>query len=51
MSNEEYEKSMLKWRAKVENNLRRENGWPALCLYRVRDMYLPATGESFESCH
>jgi len=30
MTNEEYEKSVLKWREEVENNLRRENGWLAL---------------------
>ena len=30
MTNEEYEKSVLKWRAEVDANLRRENGWLAL---------------------
>ena len=28
--NEEYEKSILKWRQEVDGNLRRENGWLAL---------------------
>lgn len=30
MPNEEYEKSILKWRKEVDTNLRRENGWLAL---------------------
>jgi len=30
MTNEEYEKSVLKWRSEVDTNLRRENGWLAL---------------------
>jgi len=30
MANEEYEKSVIKWRQEVDNNLRRENGWLAL---------------------
>jgi len=30
MTNEEYEKSVLKWREEVDANLRRENGWLAL---------------------
>ncbi|HEX2696303.1 MAG TPA: hypothetical protein VHM28_01255, partial [Anaerolineales bacterium] len=30
MPDEEYEKSILKWRAEVDTNLRRENGWLAL---------------------
>ena len=30
MTNNDYEKSVLKWRQEVENNLRRENGWLAL---------------------
>ena len=30
IANEEYEKSVLKWREEVDNNLRRENGWLAL---------------------
>jgi len=29
-NNEEYEKSILKWRQEVDGNLRRENGWLAL---------------------
>ncbi len=29
-NNEEYEKSVLKWREEVDSNLRRENGWLAL---------------------
>src|SRR5689334_3948985 len=29
-NNEEYEKSVLKWRDEVDGNLRRENGWLAL---------------------
>jgi len=29
-NNEEYEKNILKWRAEVDGNLRRENGWLAL---------------------
>jgi uncharacterized protein (DUF1684 family) len=29
-NNEEYEKSVLKWREEVDGNLRRENGWLAL---------------------
>jgi hypothetical protein len=30
MANEAYEKSVIKWRQEVDNNLRRENGWLAL---------------------
>lgn len=30
MTDEAYEKGVLKWREEVENNLRRENGWLAL---------------------
>lgn len=30
INNEEYEKSILKWRQEVDGNLRRENGWLAL---------------------
>lgn len=30
MTNEEYEKTVLKWRTEVDTNLRRENGWLAL---------------------
>ncbi len=30
MANEEYQKSVMKWRQEVDNNLRRENGWLAL---------------------
>jgi len=30
MPDEEYEKSILKWRTEVDTNLRRENGWLAL---------------------
>ena len=36
-NNEEYEKSILKWRQEVDGNLRRENGWLALAgLYWLR---------------
>ena len=30
MANDEYEKTVLKWRQEVDTNLRRENGWLAL---------------------
>jgi len=30
MANEEYIKSINKWRQEVDDNLRRENGWLAL---------------------
>lgn len=37
MANDEYIKSVEKWRQEVENNLRRENGWLALAgLYWLR---------------
>src|SRR5215467_6234487 len=37
MTNDEYLKSIDKWRQEVENNLRRENGWLALAgLYWLR---------------